>query len=361
VSTQINLAEGSQNMNSSSLFVMLAALLSLGCGSEISGSPISSDGGGSIDSMAPQSDSGTVRASCDKSELTLANPLLGIQGEAWVIAAYPDTNPAAIGRSDYMGGNKTLDGFTGVAFEVANFRDMDQGMTVHAVASGVVEFIDDSFDDRNVGPVGVCTDSVTSSNRLFLRHENGFLSMYSQLKESSIPLAVGDSVSSGQIVGVVGSSGCATRPGVLFRLKGCAYDIDLGNVDDSDGMDPFDEGMWAAEPSYTLPTKLMDTAVRSSVYADVLDALDPLANAPSVALGEDFGWALYWSHSQSQTVHLNWYRPDNTFSFSLSRTLVPSQRWINWGSVNIGTTAGPWRAEVLLEGIKVHEFTVLVQ
>lgn len=50
---------------------------------------------------------------------------------------------------DYMGGEHTYDGHSGTDLSIRNFREMDQGVPVYAVADGIVSLSRTEFDDRN--------------------------------------------------------------------------------------------------------------------------------------------------------------------------------------------------------------------
>ncbi len=298
--------------------------------------------------------------SCLPQDLPLVHPLSGSHGDVWVIAGYPDTNETEGVAEDYAGGHLSFDQFSNTAYTVANFRVADEGVPVHAAADGVVALVEDGFADRNVGDFGSCPAPPSNANRVFVRHDNGFATVYSQLKRDSVPVEVGETVVAGQVIGAVGSSGCSTRPGLLFKVADCDVELDAGSIDAAAGVDPFRERMWTAEPQYAPSTRLQDGAWRVGAFIDAEDVVDPGDNTTSVPSGAELGWALYWAHTRAgQSVRLVWRRPDLTPVFELTRELEQAPRWMNWGTATL-STVGVWHVDILLDDALIAAFTVEV-
>ncbi len=126
---------------------------------------------------------------------TYSWPLPGIENGDWVINNYVDLDPGP-GVIDYRGGQKTYDGHRGVDIDVPNFRYMDADFPILAVEDGTVVALDDSHYDRHTSCTGVW-------NFVTVEHANGWKAIYGHLKQDSIVVILGQSVSQGQVLGVV--------------------------------------------------------------------------------------------------------------------------------------------------------------
>jgi len=136
------------------------------------------------------------------SSTALLWPLAGRDGRDWVINNYVDLD-ATSGTLDYTGGSgsgaKTYDGHNGIDIDVPSFRWMDGNVSnVLAAASGVVTAIRDTEPDRNTSCTG-------SANLVQVRHPDGLTALYGHLKKGSVAVSVGQQVSVGAILGVVGT------------------------------------------------------------------------------------------------------------------------------------------------------------
>ena len=198
-------------------------------------------------------------------------PISGEEGVHWVISQYYDHDPSG-GVSDYHGGEKIItDGHDGIDFSIPSFRWMDYEelyVFVRAADSGRVVDLHDGSYDRNTSCTG-------TSNFVIIEHPNGFLSLYYHLKKGSVEVSIGQEVTAGHTLGVVGSSGCSNEPHLHFELKDRHGRI----------VDPFLEGLWEDPPSYELPTSIMDYGVIDRKLV-VEDLKDPPPNIDSITPGK---------------------------------------------------------------------------
>lgn len=201
-------------------------------------------------------------------------PMPGIDADDWVINNYVDLNPGS-GILDYRGGNKSYNGHRGVDIDVPTFRAMDNGFPIHAVAQGTVLAFEESHFDRNTSCVG-------SWNFVTVGHPNGWRTIYGHLKMNSVVVAVGDIVEAGDVLGVVGSSGCSTAP-----------HLHLETLDpDGNFVSPFLLGLWSSAPVYNTPFGFMDATLYNSAITNVDMIKDPPDNVDIVAPGGTFGIGL---------------------------------------------------------------------
>ncbi len=120
------------------------------------------------------------------------------------------------------------DGHTGSDFLLrGGFPTMDNGSaTVVAAAGGVVEVAEDGNYDRCHASAAsvdvVCDGHEMRANYVQLRHANGWVSLYYHLKSGSVLVHVGDRVTCGQPLGLVGSSGRSSMPHLHFQVEDSA-------------------------------------------------------------------------------------------------------------------------------------------
>ncbi|HBO46410.1 MAG TPA: hypothetical protein DD670_21275, partial [Planctomycetaceae bacterium] len=160
-------------------------------------------------------------------------PIGGVPFEDWAVVNYVDLTPGSE-ISDYRGGTYTYEGHGGVDYVLANFAQMDQGVPVVAAAAGTVIAVEDSRFDRNY------LDHIvdTEPNYVIVDHGNGLWTNYVHLRKDSVGVSVGQVMSAGQQLGLVGSSGYSYDPHLHFEVTR------NGNIIET-YMDP---GYWWNEP-----------------------------------------------------------------------------------------------------------------
>ena len=123
------------------------------------------------------------------------------------------------------------------------FETMDNGSaSVVAAADGVVIATHDGEYDRChfvQGSVGVdCDGFPMRANAVTVEHEDGFVTRYWHLKSGSVQVRVGQAVTCGESLGLVGSSGISSFPHLHFELQ-----------QDDEVIDPY-AGKYSQERSY---------------------------------------------------------------------------------------------------------------
>lgn len=89
---------------------------------------------------------------------------------------------------------------------------MAEGTPVLAARAGVVVHVQDGFTEG-----GVRADLIENANLVAIAHADGTLASYRHLR-LGIQVAVGDSVSAGQLLGFSGSSGSSAQPHLHFHV-----------------------------------------------------------------------------------------------------------------------------------------------
>lgn len=143
------------------------------------------------------------------------------------------------------------DDHTGTDFMLkGGFAQMDDGSAdVYAAADGEVVFVHDGEFDRcalNLQAMAVqCEDGgpVTPPNEITVLHADGISTRYLHLKRDSIMVSVGDRVTCGQPMALVGSSGNSSAPHLHFMV----IDLDGNPVDAYSGRFSHPETYWAEQ------------------------------------------------------------------------------------------------------------------
>jgi len=122
------------------------------------------------------------------------------------------------------------------------FETMDSGSaTVVAAADGVVVGIRDHEYDRChiEGTQVSCDGYPMRANYVTIEHVDGLVTRYLHLKKESVAVEVGESVSCGTPLGLIGSSGLSSFPHLHFELQmdGTAVDPYAGELSQ-------DESFW---------------------------------------------------------------------------------------------------------------------
>lgn len=118
-----------------------------------------------------------------------------------------------------------ISGFGGPTHLNENYYSLDFGMPegtpVLAARSGVVVYVQDGFRRGGLTP-----DLIERANLVVVGHDDGTLASYGHLREG-LPVAVGEAVHRGQLLGWSGSTGFSGRPHLHFhvgkRMMGGAY------------------------------------------------------------------------------------------------------------------------------------------
>lgn len=138
----------------------------------------------------------------------------------WSISAYVDHNPSIGQLMDYNCGARTYDmqGYNHQGTDIFTipypWRMMDNmEVEIVAAAPGVILYKSDGNYDTNCGEGG------TNWNSVYIQHNDGSEAWYGHMKRFSLTSKnVGESVETGEFLGVVGSSGFSTGPHIHFEL-----------------------------------------------------------------------------------------------------------------------------------------------
>lgn len=158
--------------------------------------------------------------------------------DCWVVN-YTDMNPAIDQAEDYTCNQATYDGHEGTDFGLRDLTQMKSGVSVLAVAPGKVTRVRDGIVDRQPTKEEIDEMLATAKgcgNGILIDHGNEWQSIYCQLKQGSITVRMGDTVTAGQKIAEIGQSGAAEFPHLHFGL------FHKGKTTDPFSSRPADEG-----------------------------------------------------------------------------------------------------------------------
>ncbi|MGB1450880.1 MAG: M23 family metallopeptidase, partial [Marinirhabdus sp.] len=139
----------------------------------------------------------------------------------WSISNYVDHDSASNSLSDYNCGTRTYDTSSGYDHQGVDiftwpfwWKQMeDDAAQIVAAAPGQIIYKNDGSGDRN------CSFNNDLWNAVYVQHSDGSVAWYGHMKENSLTgKNVGDTVSQGEVLGIVGSSGNSTGPHLHFEV-----------------------------------------------------------------------------------------------------------------------------------------------
>jgi len=267
------------------------------------------------------------------------------------ISSLVDHNAFA-GRQDYACGTRTYNAHTGTDFFPWPFAwmAMDSNWAeVVAAAPGIIVYKEDGNYDR------VCDGSSASWNAVYIQHADGSVAWYGHLKSGSLTTkGPGDAVFTGELLGIVGSSGNSTGPHLHFEVRDA----------DGSGVDPFNgtcndvnlESWWAEQEAYQVST------VNKLIFHDALPVLGACGTSseetPNIRnqfyAGEDIYLGIYLRDPKiGQKLSIRILKPDGTLYKQWERAVTNSGAAgyeIAHLKINRSPQFGVWTTKVLYEG-----------
>ncbi len=175
-------------------------------------------------------------------------PIACTLGQDCYIEAYVDTDPSP-GRADYTCGLRTRDKHSGIDIAVESFEMADMGVPVLAAAPGVVEATRDGVPD--LPPYDRFQGENECGNAVRIGHDNGLKTLYCHMRKGSVAVRSGDTVTTGQQIGLVGQSGMTNFPHVhmsVLTRSGTGIDPFAPEAKDTCGSEQ--KTLWNDPPAY---------------------------------------------------------------------------------------------------------------
>ena len=168
----------------------------------------------------------TISVAQPQAPFTLEVPLACRFGETCFIQQYFDHDPGP-GAKDYRCGPMVYDGHDGVDLRVPTMAEQQRGVEVLAAASGVVRGMRDGMNDVSVRVAG--EDSVKGrecGNGVAITHPGGWETQYCHMAKGSVRVKIGQVVTTGTVLGLVGMSGNAEFPHLHLAVSHNQVKID---------------------------------------------------------------------------------------------------------------------------------------
>jgi murein DD-endopeptidase MepM/ murein hydrolase activator NlpD len=286
--------------------------------------------------------------------------------DVWAISNYVDHNPVTPNAlSDYNCGPRTYDttsGYNHQGIDIFSWpftwhmMDNDYVEIVAAAPGQIIAKNDGQFDRS-------CDFNSNFWNAVYVQHSDGSIAWYGHLKNGSqTSKNVGDMVSEGEFLGVMGSSGNSTGPHLHFEVWSDATYTQL--------VDPYvgacntmnSETWWQSQKPYVNPGI---NAVLTHSDAPVFPGC-PTQEITNIS--DQFGiddtiyFGLYLRDQvMGEVVSLKIIRPDNSILYNWNYTLTATYyaSWLYWFYQGVYNMEGEWKWEATYNGETVtHSFNI---
>ena len=285
------------------------------------------------------------------------------------ISNFLDQDPSEAGILDYDCGDRTYDGHNGLDIFSAPFSwykmEKDHAIVVAAAAGTITDKVNDQ-------PERSCTidNSEGENNLIIIEHTDGTMAIYAHMRTGSITAkSVGDTVTVGEYLGVVGSAGYSTGPHLHFEVGSWVLDGDVFRWTPDD---PFSgtcndlnvETWWADQPNYYTPAiNAIATHSQAPEVPPCPETEIPHFNNSFTAGDTVFFAAYYRDQLKDLNTHFKVARPDgSTFTewdHAATEEHYNSSSWY-WSIALPGNAmSGKWLFTTTFEGQTVeHSFYV---
>ena len=284
------------------------------------------------------------------------SPVTGVPFQDWRVSGYVDLDPLFDGnRLDYGGSAYTYDttNYNHDALDLGpgNFAKMDEGIPILAVADGIISFARDGHFDRHKEWL---TPAATS-NSVTIDHGNGWTTHYVHLRRDSVAVSEGDSVSAGDFLGFMGSSGNSTGTHLHFGVRHNNAPVETYLDPDTFWVNPWP---YAGDSPGVLDSGMTNVVPEFSEYREGITRMTQFQPGNRVTF-----WAYVNGQNDGDTREYRWYRPDGSLYHSETFTQTGLARsGIKWYNVTIPSTnsLGTWAATFVQNGIELarEEFEI---
>jgi murein DD-endopeptidase MepM/ murein hydrolase activator NlpD len=195
----------------------------------------------------------------------LVYPVGGTVGRDLAIPYYVDLDDSSA-KVDFNCTDLTFNGHSGHDPYIRSFAEQEIGVPVFAVRDGRVIDVRDGEPDQNT-----TANPSFKTNYIVLRHNDDQVTQYAHLRRDSITAKVGDTVTAGTQIGLVGSSGASTAPHIHFEARAgdVTYEPLAGPC--RSGRNYFDENPGLADDPMILGSMFSASTfenLRAAPYAD---------------------------------------------------------------------------------------------
>ena len=233
----------------------------------------------------------------------------------WALSNYVDHDPNFPNQiSDYECGTRSYDttaGYNHKGFDIISWpfwwhqMDSDQAINVAAADGQILDKRDGAFD-RN------CGFNNLVPNFIAIQHSDGSVTCYLHMKNGGLTSKViGDSVTQGEFLGVIGSSGSSTVPHLHFEV----YDSANNLIDPSMGAcNNFNADTWwnVQKPYYTPGINAVLTHSATPEFP-TCPTSEVTHESNQFDMGDTVYYGLFLRDQQAgSSIHLKITRPDSS-------------------------------------------------
>jgi murein DD-endopeptidase MepM/ murein hydrolase activator NlpD len=268
----------------------------------------------------------------------------------YTISNYVDQDQTT-GIRDFNCGSTTYDGHKGTDISTWPFHflkmDNDQVEVIAAAPGTIIDKADGAFDKN-------CAMGSNPANYVIIQHADGSRALYWHMKMNSIlSKAIGQTVSTGEYLGVVGSSGSSTAPHLHFEI--------WANSASTSYLDPYSgtcntlnsTSWWNTQKPYTEPAIERISIATAAPVFPTCPGTETTNEAPCFPAGGNAKFVIYLRDETSgMTATLRILRPNLTAYATWTHDCTSNYTasyW--WWSYNLPTTPGTYTFEVTFNGI----------
>lgn len=268
---------------------------------------------------------GKLTAPGEKQTVAFAFPLRMAPGlpdyAGFTVSAFADHHSAPGQVLDYNGGTRTYDGHRGTDYALWPFswNKVDAGdvQVVAAAAGTIVNKVNVDSTDHNPCDGGSSSDSW---NYVAITHADGRLTIYGHMRYNSLTTkSIGETVSEGEYLGTVASSGNSSGPHLHFEIR-------FGSYSNTEWIDPYagpasqSESLWASQrPYHDSAINTLSTHSAQPVYTPCQATTTNFQNSFTTPARILF-YSYYRDYQGALPTQGKIYRPDGTLFQSWSHT-----------------------------------------
>ncbi len=254
---------------------------------------------------------------------------------------------------------RAYDGHNGHDAVIVGFSEQAIGVPVFAALDGTVIDRSDGNPDMNTTPTG------QPDNRVFIDHGGGLVTRYHHMKNGSVAVTLGQSVTAGQQIGLTASSGNSGWPHLHFGTyqNGVLFESNAGpcRAGASNWVNQVPVPSDMRLTSFTFGTDFFNHSNRALPF-------DQVTRRGTFVQSAAFQ-GVYWRYSfmnlpANAVPTFTFKRPDGTQADTFNGTLNPAAvRWAQhtWGRNIVLNITGTWTLEFWVNGVLVARapFTVV--
>lgn len=223
-----------------------------------------------------------------------------------------------------------------------------------AAASGTIIGKDDGHTDHNCG--GNITDDW---NAVYVEHADGSIAWYGHMQNGSLTSkTVGQTVTAGEYLGLVGSSGFSSGPHLHFEV----YDANNNLIDPFSGScnSLNTTSWWASQrPYYDSGINALRTQSATAVFP-ACPGIETPNEQTYFCSGQEIYFVTYYRDQQvGQVSQYKVFKPDNSIwqQWSSTNTTHYDASYWEWNyNLPSGAAPGTWKFQVVYDGVPYQRF-----